>query len=82
MVRWESVIIAVFGTVGGLGLGVLLGWALLKAVSVTEEVARFALPVDQLLIVGLVGALVGVVAGLRPAYRAARLNVLDAIGAE
>ena len=30
----------------------------------------------------LIGALVGVVAGLRPAYRAARLNVLDAISAE
>lgn len=82
MVRWESVIIAVFGTVGGLVLGVVLGWALMKAVSATEDVARFALPVDQLIAVGLVGALVGVVAGLRPAFRAAKLTVLDAIGAE
>lgn len=82
MVRWESVIIAVFGTLGGLVLGVVLGWALMKAVSATEDVARFALPVDQLIAVAVVGALVGVVAGLRPAFRAAKLDVLDAIGAE
>jgi putative ABC transport system permease protein len=82
MVRWESVIIAIFGTVGGLVLGIVLGWALMKAVGVEEEVARFALPIDQLVVVGLIGALVGVVAGLRPAYRAARLNVLEAISTE
>ena len=33
MVRWESVIIAVFGALGGLGLGVFLGWALVTAAS-------------------------------------------------
>ncbi len=82
MVRWESVIIAIFGTAGGLVLGVVLGWALMKAVSVEEAVARFSLPIDQLVAVGVIGALVGVVAGIRPAYRAARLNVLDAISAE
>src|SRR5439155_2513019 len=31
MVRWEVVIIASFGTAGGLGLGVFLGWALVRA---------------------------------------------------
>ena len=82
MVRWESLIIAIFGTVGGLVLGIVLGWALMKAVGVEQEVARFALPIDQLVVVGLIGALVGVLAGLRPAYRAARLNVLEAISAE
>jgi len=82
MVRWESVIIAIFGTVGGLVLGIVLGWALMKAVGVEQEVARFALPIDQLVVVGLIGALVGVLAGLRPAYRAARLNVLEAISTE
>ena len=82
MVRWESVIIAIFGTVGGLVLGIVLGWALVKAVGVEQEVARFALPIDQLVVVGLIGALVGVLAGLRPAYRAARLNVLEAVSTE
>ncbi len=82
MVRWESVIIALFGTLSGTMLGVVLGWALMRAVQAQEDIARFTLPIDQLIVVGIVGALVGVLAGLRPAARAAKLNILDAIGNE
>ena len=35
-VRWESVIVAVFGTVGGIGLGTFLGWGLVRALSAQE----------------------------------------------
>lgn len=85
MVRWESVIIAVFGTIGGVGLGVFLGWALVEASSAGSGdmlAARFAAPVTQLVVVLVVGAVAGVLAGLRPARRAARLPVLQAIAAE
>ncbi|MEI6620868.1 MAG: FtsX-like permease family protein [Actinomycetes bacterium] len=82
MVRWESVIIALFGTICGLLLGVVLGWALMKAVAAEEAVAVFSLPVGQLLLVGVVGGVAGVLAGLRPAWRASKLNVLAAIGAD
>ena len=34
--RWESVIVAVFGTVGGLGLGTFLGWGLMRAMNAQE----------------------------------------------
>jgi putative ABC transport system permease protein len=81
MVRWESVIIAVFGTLGGLGLGVFLGWALVQAASGRNVVTTFAAPATQLLVVLVAGALAGVVAGLRPARRAAHLDVLGAIAA-
>ena len=33
MVRWESVIVALFGTLGGLIIGIFLGWSLVKAAS-------------------------------------------------
>ncbi len=82
MVRWESVIIALFGTISGMVLGVVLGWALMRAVAAQEDVARFTLPVDQLVFVAIAGALVGVLAGLRPAARAAKLNILAAISSE
>ena len=85
MIRWESVIIAVFGTIGGLGVGVFLGWALVQAASegTGDMIApSFAAPVGQLAIVLVVGAVAGVLAGLRPARRAARLNVLEAIATE
>lgn len=82
MVRWESVIIALFGTLIGLVLGIVLGWAMMRAVSTSESIARFSLPTGQLIFVAIVGAIVGVLAGLRPAYRAAKLNVLAAISSE
>jgi putative ABC transport system permease protein len=81
MVRWESVIIAVFGTIGGLALGMFLGWAFFEAAS-TDDLGTFAAPIGQLLIVLVVGAIAGVLAGIRPARRAARLDVLTAIGGE
>jgi putative ABC transport system permease protein len=81
MVRWESVIIAVFGTLGGIALGVFLGWGFFKAAA-TDDLGSFAAPLPQLLVVFVVGAIAGVLAGIRPARRAARLDVLAAIAAE
>jgi putative ABC transport system permease protein len=81
MVRWESVIIAVFGTVGGLGLGTLCGWALVTAAS-ESGFATFALPAGSLITLLILGGLAGVIAAVRPARRAARLDVLQAIAAE
>ncbi|GHJ42282.1 ABC transporter permease [Streptomyces sp. TS71-3] len=83
MVRWESVLVAAFGTVGGLVLGGFLGWVLVKASDGASETAfAFAAPPARLAIVALVGVTAGVLAGLRPAGRAARLDVLKAIAAE
>jgi putative ABC transport system permease protein len=82
MVRGEAVIVSSFGTVGGIGLGCYLGWAMLQALSSSEEDLGFAVPVGQLLVVLALGALVGVVAALRPARRAARLDVLGAIATD
>jgi putative ABC transport system permease protein len=83
MVRWESVLVAAFGTVGGLGLGAFLGWVLVKASDGAGDSAfAFAIPPVQLGIVALVGLAAGALAGLRPARRAARLDVLRAIATE
>ena len=86
MVRWESVIMSSFGAVGGLGVGVFLGWALVKAAASAPgsaaDLGVFSVPAGQLLVVLVLGALAGVLAGFRPARRAARLNVLEAIATE
>lgn len=81
MVRWESVLVAAFGTAGGLGLGAFLGWALVRA-SDSARTSTFAMPPVQLLVVLLAGLLAGAVAGLRPAGRAARLDILSAVAAD
>ncbi|POX50424.1 ABC transporter substrate-binding protein [Streptomyces sp. Ru71] len=83
MVRWESVLVAAFGTVGGLGLGGFLGWVLVRASDGASDSAfAFALPPGRLAVVALVGLAAGALAGLRPARRAARLDVLRAIATE
>ncbi|MGW6735488.1 ABC transporter permease [Streptomyces sp. NPDC055013] len=83
MVRWESVLVAAFGTVGGLALGAFLGWVLVKASDGASDSAfAFAMAPLQLALVALVGITAGALAGLRPARRAARLDVLRAIATE
>jgi len=81
MVRWESVIIAVFGALGGLGLGVFLGWALVKAAS-SGDLSVFALPPIRLAVIVGVAWLAAIWAARRPAKRAARLDVLQAIATD
>jgi putative ABC transport system permease protein len=81
MVRWESVIIALFGTVGGLGLGAFLGWALVKAAS-NGGIGTFSAAPNQLAVVFVVGALAGVIAAIRPARKASRLDMLRAVASE
>ncbi|MFH0518086.1 ABC transporter permease [Streptomyces sp. M41] len=83
MVRWESVLVAAFGTAGGLMLGAFLGWVLVAASDGTSDSSfAFAMPPLQLALVALVGLTAGALAGLRPAGRAARLDVLRAIATE
>ncbi len=80
-VRWESVIIALLGTFLGLGIGMFFGWALVRALS-SDGIDQLAFPVGQLAVVVVVAALAGVAAAWWPAGRAARLDVLEAIGTE
>ncbi|CAM5745934.1 hypothetical protein [Streptomyces afghaniensis 772] [Streptomyces afghaniensis] len=83
MVRWESVLVAAFGTAGGLALGAFLGWVLVRASDGASDSAfAFAVPPAQPAVVALVGLTAGALAGLRPARRAARLDVLRAIATE
>jgi putative ABC transport system permease protein len=82
MVRWESVIVAVFGTLGGIGFGTFAGWATVRAIGEGEGFTTFDIPVDRLAIVVVLGAVAGVLAARRPAKRAAKLDVLTAIATD
>lgn len=77
-VRWESVIIALFGTALGLGIGVFFGWAMVGALS-SEGISTLTIPTNSLVVVTVGAALAGVVAALVPARRAARVDVLKAV---
>jgi putative ABC transport system permease protein len=76
VLRLESVIVAAFGTLLGLVLGGVLGGLLFAAIS---DGAGVVVPWLRLTIILVVGMVAGLLAAWRPARRAARLDVLDAI---
>ncbi|MCI3241041.1 MULTISPECIES: ABC transporter permease [Streptomyces] len=81
MIRMESVVIALFGALLGLGLG--MGWgATAQKLLALEGLKVLEIPWPTLITVFLGSALVGLVAALIPAFRAGRMNVLNAIATE
>ena len=74
MIRHESVITALIGGVLGIVLGIVLGGLLVARV----DFIQFSLPVSRCR-VRVVTIVVGIVAAIFPARRAARLNVLEAL---
>ena len=81
MVTVESVVISLFGALLGLGVGTALGAAVVRALR-DEGFTHLALPWGLMVTYLVVAAVVGVIAAVIPAIRAARLNVLTAIAYE
>jgi putative ABC transport system permease protein len=80
MIRYEAVIVAVFGSLLGLVLGLAFGRAMLQALE--SEGIRFALPTGTLVVFVVLAAVAGFACGTLPARRAARLDVLRAVQSE
>jgi putative ABC transport system permease protein len=75
MIRHESVITALIGGVLGIALGIVLGGLLVARVDFIE----FTVPYVSLVVFSVAAIVVGIVAAIFPARRAARLNVLEAL---
>ncbi|MGH4029837.1 ABC transporter permease [Actinomycetota bacterium Odt1-20B] len=81
MIRMESVVIALFGALLGLGLG--MGWgATAQKLLALEGLKVLEIPWPTILTVFVASAFVGLFAALVPAFRAGRMNVLNAIATE
>ncbi|HEX5613589.1 MAG TPA: FtsX-like permease family protein [Acidimicrobiia bacterium] len=81
MVRWEAVIVALFGTGLGVLIGVFFGWILVEALG-DLGFGVLEIPPLQLGAVVLFGAGIGVISALWPAYKASKLNVLESIATD
>ncbi|MDK0519943.1 ABC transporter permease [Streptomyces sp. ML-6] len=81
MIRLESVVIAVFGALLGLGLGMGWGMAAQKLLAL-EGLRALDIPWPTILTVFVGSAFVGLFAALVPAFRAGRMNVLNAIATD
>ena len=85
MVRWESVLIAIFGTVVGLAGGVFIGFCVTRPIGggpTGEGTIGFSLEWGRLGLVVLAGVLIGLIAAMIPARRVARLGIVESIRAE
>ena len=81
LVRRESVLMALLGSVTGVVLGTVSGIALSRAL-VDEGLTRVSVPFLTLAVYLVVATAIGVVAALGPARRASKVEVLRAIAAE
>jgi putative ABC transport system permease protein len=81
MVRWEAVIISLLGAVLGLVIGAGMGTAVVRALA-DQGLSQLSVPATQLLTYVIAAFVIGVLAAVLPARRAARLNILQAIAAE
>ena len=75
MIRYESVITSLIGAVLGIVLGIVLGGLLVWRV----EFIEFAVPTAQIVVFAIAAVIVGLIAAIFPARRAARLNPLEAL---
>ncbi|WP_322767113.1 ABC transporter permease, partial [Frankia sp. Cr1] len=78
MVRLEAVVIAVFGALLGVVVGSFFGWALTRALK-DQGINTFAYPLWTVVLVVIMGGLLGVLAAIFPARRAAKMDILRAI---
>jgi len=77
-IRWEALIIAAFGLVAALGIGVSFGWVLVRALA-DEGFTVFALPTAQLLAFAAVTGALTLAGAVFPAVWAGRRGILSAI---
>jgi putative ABC transport system permease protein len=75
MIAWESLIIALYGSVLGAALGLLVGQSFVRALR-DEGIADVAVPWGTLIVVLGLDCAMGLLAAVVPAWRGARLDVL------
>jgi putative ABC transport system permease protein len=77
MIRHESIVTALIGAALGIAVGLFLAFLVTRVLE--DEGVRFALPIASLLLFVVAAIIVGILAAIIPARRAARLNVLRAL---
>jgi len=81
MIRWEGAIVAAFGGIMGVAIGVLFAWAAVIVIP-SRFISAMDVPWATLVVYLAIAAVAGLIAASFPALRASRLNVLEAIAYE
>jgi len=76
-VRYESVITSIIGALMGIVVGVVFAWVV--TTKFAGQGITFSIPGGQLIVFLILAVIVGVIAAILPARRAARIDILEAI---
>jgi putative ABC transport system permease protein len=80
-VRWESVLTSVYGAVVGVMMGLVLGYVVIMALR-DQGLTKYSVPIATIAAIIVIAFVVGVVAAVVPAWRATKLDILQAIATE
>jgi putative ABC transport system permease protein len=80
-VRWEAALIALFGAMLGLGIGVVFGGAMVKTLG-SQGITMLRAPLTELVTIAVLAAIAGAGAAILPARRASRIDILGAVSAD
>lgn len=80
-VMLEASVLGVIGSALGIGLGILLarGLSVVMEVVLGQDLSQIALPLDLVMISGMVGLVVTLVAAAVPAWQAGKISPLEAL---
>ena len=78
----ESLVIAMIGALMGIVIGAGLGFALLKGLSFGIPGVSYRAPIGTMVAVAVAAVVLGIIASLFPARRAAKLDVVEALSYE
>ena len=78
----ESLVIGLIGALLGIAVGAVLGWALLEGLSSGIPGVTYQPPIGTMFFVAVAGIVLGLIASILPARRAARLDVIRALSYE
>jgi putative ABC transport system permease protein len=78
----ESLVIGLIGALLGIAVGAVLGWALLEGLSSGIPGVEYRPPLTTMAWVTVAGIVLGLIASIVPARRAARLDVIRALSYE
>lgn len=81
MIRWEAIMVAILGALLGIVIGIFFGVAITSALA-SFGITALSIPIGQIMLLVVFGAIVGLIAAIFPARNASRLNILEAISYE
>ena len=76
-VRYESVITSIIGAIMGIVVGIVFAWVVVTRFA--GQGITFSIPGGQLVVFLVLAVVVGVIAAILPARRAAKIDILEAI---